>query len=273
LTDGTKAVTVRLRFVVEYDGTDFVGWQRQVRGRTVQGELERCIAEITNQREARVVGAGRTDSGVHAVGQVAHVDTVWSDEPAALARAMNAVLPRDVAVRSCTVAPRGFHARHSAVGRGYRYTIWRGSGRSPLMRRTSHFVQFELEVAPMVEASEHLVGAHDFGAFGNPTVSGGSTVRRLDQLDVREEGDRLVFDVAANAFLRHQVRRTVGFLIDVGRGRYPASSVGHMLAREIGAPVARRAPARGLMLMAVDYPPDEMMAHPYRGEPARGSKQ
>lgn len=243
----------RFRGTVEYDGHDFYGWQRQSGRRTVQGVLEDALAEVTGAPTA-VVGAGRTDVGVHAVGQVVHFDSLWEHADGVLQRALNAVLPRDVALVSVGVAPDDFHARYSAVRRSYRYALWRGAVRSPLRRRTSLHVPHALSVAAMTDAAARFVGAHDLAAFGTPPVRGGTTVRRIDRCAVEAEGPELWIEVDGNAFLRHQVRRMVGVLLDVGRGWYPPEAVGRALSGEVAAVRPRRVPAHGLTLMAVHYP-------------------
>lgn len=171
-----------------------------------------------------------------------------------LRRAVNAVLPRDVAVRAIGEAPPGFHARYSAVGREYRYRIWRHPVRQPLARRMAYHVPYPLDVERMAAAAARLVGQHDFGALGRPVGSSHVTVRRLDELFVVESGPVLDLRFVGNAFLRHQVRRTVGLLIDVGRGKWPPEVVDDVLAGRAGAPVAWRAPAWGLVLTGVRYP-------------------
>mgnify|MGYP001158821283 FL=1 len=241
-----------------YDGGAFDGWQRQPGRRTVQGVLEAALYEITGEA-ARVVGAGRTDTGVHATGQVVHVDIDWTDTPRALRRAWNAVLARDVAVRSLGVAPDGFHARHSATSRRYRYVVWCHPVRHPLLRRTSLHVAAPMDVDAMADAAARLVGSRDFAAFGRPVGHSPITVRRLDRLEVFACGSRIEVRLEGNAFLRHQVRRTVGLLIDVGRGRWRPGVVDDVLAGVPGAPVAWRAPAWGLTLTGVSYPDEDVI--------------
>jgi tRNA pseudouridine38-40 synthase len=250
-------VAMRIRMGVEYDGTDFAGWQRQTRRRSVQATLEAAIASVTGDRDIVVVGAGRTDAGVHATGQVAHFDTSWLRPPEVLGRALNAVLPPDVAVHGVMRVPTHFHARYSALARRYRYSVWMAPVRSPLLRRSTVHAPRPLAPEPMRRAAALLLGEHDFGGFGSPSSPGGATVRRLDRLEIAAEGARLTFDLEANAFLRHQVRRTVGLLLDIGWGRLDVEAVQRVLERSPGAPVARRAPARGLLLVAVRYPPME----------------
>jgi len=249
---------LRLRVVIEYDGTDFAGWQRQADERSVQGELEAAVRAVTGEA-SRVVGAGRTDAGVHATGQVAHFDTIWERGEAELSGALCARLPEDVVVRELSVAPPGFHARHSALSRIYAYSILDLPTRSPLARRTSLQLPGPLDAARMAEAAAKFVGTHDFAALGRPMSPGGSTVRRLDRFEVRREGDRIVCEVEANAFLRHQVRRMVGLLVEVGRAHLEVGAVVAVLEQAQGAPVARRLPPQGLRLVGVSYPADEVL--------------
>lgn len=210
----------------------------------------------------QIVGAGRTDAGVHAFGQVAHFDTRWMGSCITLRRAVNAVLPRDVAIRAIGVAPPGFHARYSAVERRYRYRIWRSSVRHPLARRTVYHVPYPLDVDAMAAAAARIVGHRDFGSLGRAVAPSTLTVRRLDELVIVPKGPVLDVRFAGNAFLRHQVRRTVGLLIDVGRGKWPPEVVDDVLAGRSGAPVAWRAPAWGLVLTDVRYPSQaELAAH------------
>lgn len=249
---------MRYRAILEYDGTDFGGWQRQAAGRTVQGELEAALGRLTSGSVA-VVGAGRTDVGVHATGQVAHFDIEWPWSAEALWRAANAVLPRDMVLREIDEAVPDFHARHDALGRSYRYTLWVARARSPLARRTSLHLHPPLAVEAMAEAAARFVGTHDLAAFGRALTPGGATVRRIDRCDVGEAGGYIEIDVEGNAFLRHQVRRMVGALIEAGRGRIAPEAVSRALEGEIGAVKARRVPAQGLTLVAVRYPAAEIV--------------
>jgi tRNA pseudouridine38-40 synthase len=260
----------RLRCVVAYDGTDFAGWQKQGPRRTVQGALESAIHRVTGE-VVMVVGAGRTDAGVHASGQAVHFDTEWNRPCPGLERALNAVLPRDVAVADLKPAPPGFHARYSALGRWYRYTVWNAPVRAPLLRRTSLHVPMALDVSAMRQAGEMLLGEHDFGAFGRPVGPSGGTVRRLDRCDVERDGGAVRLDFEANAFLRHQVRRMVGLLLEVGLGRVPARAAADVVLGAPGAIVPRRVAPQGLVLLAVSYPPDDRMTESPRRATEQGS--
>lgn len=201
---------------------------------------------------AAVVGAGRTDAGVHATGQVAHFDSFTERSPAQLLRALNAVLPRDVAVRELAPVAGHFHARHSANGRRYRYRLLVDPLRSPTRRRQTWHVG-PVDTARMRDAASWLVGVHDFASLGRAPTPGGSTVREVRSIEIREDGALVDVLVEANAYLRHQVRRMTGLLVDVGRGRRTADEALGLVAGEAIAPV-RRAPAQGLFLEEVAYP-------------------
>jgi tRNA pseudouridine38-40 synthase len=240
-----------VRATVAYDGTDFLGFQWQAGGRTVQGVLEAAVARVT-QQATRVVGAGRTDTGVHAQGQVIGFRVTWGHPLADLQRALNAVLPADVAIVALDPAEPGWHPRFSARRRFYRYTVLNRSVRSPLERRYAHLVSVPLDLAALCAAAEPLVGQHDFASFGQPT-QGDSTVRVIYATDWQREGDRFIFDVVGNAFLRTMVRSLVGTLLQVGTGRWPVSRVAEILAGRNRALAAAPAPACGLCLMKVEY--------------------
>jgi tRNA pseudouridine38-40 synthase len=248
---------IRYRAVVEYDGTDFLGFQIQAEGRTVQGELEKAIEAIT-QQQARVLGAGRTDAGVHASGQVIVFDVAWRHSIPDLRRALNAVLPQDIAIYELARTHSTFHPRYNARWRRYRYTVLNQPVRSPLYSRFAHHVPEPLDVEAMREASRWLVGSHDFAGFGKPTV-GESTVRHVMQAEwfVEDAADRggklLVFEIVANAFLYRMVRTMVGTLIKVGRGQLSPDEIGTLLEVKERAATAPPAPACGLCLVQVAY--------------------
>lgn len=201
----------------------------------------------------KVTGAGRTDAGVHATGQVVHIDTIWPHAPERLQRALNAVLSRDVVVLDLREATTTFHARYDAVARWYRYRLWAAPDRHPLEERFSYHVAFALDGDRMADEASALIGRHDFGAFGAPAVRGGRTDRHMMAATVERSEGVMTIDLIADGFLRHQVRRTVGLLIDVGRGALPGGALAAARDRAEGAPVPRRAPARGLVLAGVAY--------------------
>lgn len=254
-----------VRATIAYDGTDFAGFQWQTNGRTVQGVLERALAQVCGIRleeaPSRVIGAGRTDAGVHATGQVIGCETTWRHDWPSLLRALNAVLPDDVAVLDLDAVDPGWHPRYSAVRRSYQYRVLNRSIRSPLERRFALHVDRPLDVAALNAGAARLLGEHDFASFGQPMrrtdATGvehlGGTVRRLDEAIWRQDGERLTFDVAGNAFLRGMVRSIVGTLLQVGLGRWPEERVGEVLAARSRDAAASPAAACGLCLIRVDY--------------------
>jgi tRNA pseudouridine38-40 synthase len=256
------------RATVAYDGTDFLGFQLQAAGRTVQGVLEEALLGLTGVG-TRVVGSGRTDAGVHAVGQVVGFRTPWRHTTAGLHRALNAVLPPDVAVNSLSEASDEWHPRFSARWRHYRYTVVNAPWRDPLTRRYALHVPQALQLEPMQAAAQILIGEHDFASFGRPMQEGGpgkpgtSTVRAIFAAswcaDGRKDGETFTFDVVGNAFLRGMVRSLVGSMLQVGLGEWPVERLAEVLAARdrssaaTGGGAARPAAAWGLCLMHVEY--------------------
>ena len=240
-----------VRATVAYDGTDFAGFQWQSQGRTVQGVLEAALARI-GQAGVRVVGSGRTDAGVHARGQVVAFRLEWRHSLVSLQRALNAVLPDDVAVLNIGQAKPGWHPRFSAQVRHYCYTVLNQSLRSPLDRRYAHQVALPLDLAALQTATACLIGEHDFASFGRPT-QGESTVRAIFSAEWSADGPWFTFDVAGNAFLRGMVRSLVGSLLQAGTGTWPVEHVKTVLESRDRALAAPPAPACGLCLMAVEY--------------------
>jgi len=238
---------VRYRATVEYDGTDFLGFQVQPGVRTVQGELESALARLGNGERQPVDGAGRTDAGVHAQGQVigfTYAGRLTADQ---LGRAFDALLPADVAVRDVRRANRSFHPRYAARYREYRYTVWNGP-RSPLRERTALGVRVPLDTAAMARAGSVLVGRHDFSAFG---AADRGPVRTVHAVRVRRDGPLVTIDVRADAFLRGMVRRIVAVLLEVGRGKMDETGVREALAARAPALDGATAPAKGLCLRRV----------------------
>lgn len=246
------------RLVLEYDGTDFSGWQTQGDGtRTVQGAVEEALRRVTGA-EPFVMGAGRTDAGVHAEGQVASAVVETALDAATLRRAMNAVLPADVAVVEAALAAPGFHALRDARGKLYRYRVWNGPTRSPLRARTHHVVHAPLDLEAMRRAAAPLVGRHDFRAFetrgSEHADPGRSTVRTLHAVTIDgEAGGEVRLDFEGEGFLRYMVRTLVGTLLEVGRGaREEAGPAGVLAGRDRRA-AGPTAPAAGLTLVRVQY--------------------
>jgi tRNA pseudouridine38-40 synthase len=241
------------RLLLEYDGAEFEGWQVQPRRRTVQGELEKALRRITGKR-CRVTGAGRTDAGVHAEGQVASVVVATHLAPDSLRRALNAVLPKDLAVLALEPAPDGFDARRDARSKLYRYAIWNAPTRSPLRLRTHWNVRTPLDLDAMRAAAAHLVGERDFAALRASGGGAKTSVRTLSRVEIAgEPGGAVRLEFEGTGFLRHMVRNAVGTLVDVGRGRRPPASVAALLAGGDRRAAGPTAPAHGLSLVWVDY--------------------
>lgn len=244
------------KLTLEYDGTDFEGWQVQAGGRrTVQGVLERALADLGGV-PVPLVGAGRTDAGVHAVGQVASLVLDTRLDAETLARALNARLSEDVAVVASESAPEGFHARRDARSKLYTYRLWNGRSPSPLRSRRFHHWPAPLDVGAMAEAARHLVGRHDFAALQGAGSGARTTIRNLFRAAVEgESGAEIRFALEGDGFLRHMVRNAVGTLLEVGSGRRSPDALPGLLASRDRRCAGPTAPARGLTLEWVRYGP------------------
>jgi len=242
-------VTV-LKLTLEYDGTDFVGWQAQPNGRSVQQELEKGIERLCGE-PVRVTGAGRTDAGVHARGQVASLRAPRELPLKAWTAGLNALLPDDLACLRAEVAPDGFDARRWARGKRYTYAILVTPVRSPLERGRAWEIRRPLDVQAMRRAAPVLLGAHDFSAFRAADCPARTTVREMRRLEIRQSGARIELVVEATAFLKHMVRNIVGTLVEVGKGKQPAGWVAQVLASRDRTLAGPTAPAHGLCLVEV----------------------
>jgi tRNA pseudouridine38-40 synthase len=240
------------RATVAYDGTDFLGFQLQASGRTVQGALEAALLQLSGT-ETRVVGAGRTDAQVHAVGQVVGFRAEWRHTTTYLHRALNAVLPPDVAVVDLDEAPEEWHPRFSAKWRHYRYTVRNTAWRAPLTRRYALHIAQPLRLNDLQAAARVFVGEHDFASFGRPMQDRESTVRVIYRSGWRQEGDTLYYDVIGNAFLRGMVRSLVGSMLSVGLGQMTLEQLRETLAAKDRSLAAPPAAACGLCLAHVEY--------------------
>jgi tRNA pseudouridine38-40 synthase len=232
---------------VEYDGTDFAGFQVNPGKRTVQGILEDALARLGDGVVRRVDGAGRTDAGVHAMGQVIGFSYAGRLEATELGAALAAILPRDVAIRDIRPAENGFNPRYAARYREYRYTIWNGPP-SPLRERMAYGVRERLDVGAMAEAAAAFIGRHDFGAFGSGDRE---PIRTVIAIRVVRSGRYVTIDVRADSFLRGQVRRMVGLLVEVGLGTRDKDAVRAALAEPGPTMKPPAAPAKGLCLRHV----------------------
>jgi tRNA pseudouridine38-40 synthase len=243
----------RFRLTIEYDGGPFVGWQRQENGLSIQQCLEVAVT-ATVQEECVVYGAGRTDAGVHATGQVAHLDIAKEIEPQRLMAALNFhVRPNPIAITACAIVADDFHARFSATGRAYLYRIV--NRRAPPVIERGHvwWVATELDAPAMHQAAQRLIGRHDFSTFRASLCQAQSPVKTLDRLDVTRDGDEIRCVVEARSFLHHQVRNMVGTLRLVGEGKWSADDVTAALGAQDRARGGPTAPADGLYLTRVAY--------------------
>lgn len=244
----------RYRILVEYDGTPFLGWQTQPTGETIQGRLTQAIQAFTGET-VRVSGAGRTDTGVHAMGQVAHFDLAREWETFKVREAINHHLkPSPVVVRDAALVPAKFDARFSAIKRHYLYRILSRRAPPALDRNRVWWVPRDLDTDAMAVAARALVGQHDFTAFRAAGCQARSPVKTLDRLDVMVSGDEIRIEASARSFLHHQVRSMVGSLKQVGDGRWKPGEVADVLASRDRTRCGALAPSRGLYLVAVDYP-------------------
>jgi tRNA pseudouridine38-40 synthase len=243
----------RYRLTIEYDGTGFVGWQRQAAGMSIQEALETAFARFCGESPT-VHGAGRTDAGVHALAQVAHVDLARDADPETIRGAVNHYLrPHAISILSAEPAPADFDARRWAIGRVYRYRILNRRAPPALERRRVWHVPPPLDIAAMAKGARHLVGHHDFTTFRDSLCQAKSPVKTLDMLEVGQAGEEIHVEARARSFLHHQVRNMVGTLKLVGLGRWQPEDVARALAakdRRAGGPTA---PAEGLALIEVRY--------------------
>jgi len=246
----------KFRIVIEYDGTNFSGWQFQPDERTVQGEIEKAIERITGSG-ARVTGSGRTDARVHARGQVAHFSSAARLSPQEWIGALNAHLGSDVKVIDASQADPDFDARRSARGKWYRYEILTRKVAPTIDRNSVWHMPVDLDVGAMQEAAEYLLGEHDFTSFKGAGCASKNAVRIIRRLEIdHAEKDRVVLDIEATAFLKHMVRNIVGTLVEVGRGRFSVEEVKYILDARDRKRAGPTAPAQGLTLMTVYYGED-----------------
>lgn len=241
-----------VKLVVEYDGTDYFGFQYQPDVPTIQDELERALRKIVKE-DVRIAGSGRTDAGVHAAGQVANFRTEGTIPTDRICIAMNSLLPGGIAVLGAEEVDESFHARYSAKSRLYRYDILNREARSALMGRYSLHVREALDLDAMADAGTCLLGVHDFSSFASADGGEGSPVRDLMKFEVRRSGEHLLLDFRANAFLRSMVRAIVGTLLEVGRGRRDAADIASILDARDRPAAGKTAPACGLCLMEVEH--------------------
>ena len=244
-----------IRLTIEYDGTAYHGWQRQASVPTIQHAIESAIARISRE-SVTVIGAGRTDAGVHALAQTANFHTRATLDPAAWQRALNAVLPDDIAVIAAEAVDDSFHARFSARGKRYRYLVMNRPSPSPLWRRSAWHLFRPLNLARMRRGAAFLIGSHDFSAFrasDHAHHPSDDTVCRLMRCAIRRDGDLVLFDLESDRFLKYMVRNIVGTLVQVGIGARDPRQIQAILAGKDRTHAGPTAPPQGLTLTAVVY--------------------
>jgi len=251
----------RFKLTIEYAGTRYSGWQIQKNARTVQGELDRAAREVTGRKDFELYGSGRTDAGVHALAQVAHLDVSTTLPAESLRQRLNEALPADIHILDAHVVPHRFHARHDAVARRYLYQI--AIRRTAFAKAYVWWVKESLDVSRMRDAARPLVGMRDFRGFaehrGDEDEVGRSeksTLVLLDRVDIAEAGDLVLIATEGSHFLWKMVRRIIGVLVDIGRGELETSAIGECLAGGTDMAAKRTAPASGLFLERVYYKGD-----------------
>ena len=265
----------RYKLTIEFAGTKYSGWQKQKNARTVQGELERAIGELTREKNFEFMGSGRTDAGVHALRQVAHLDIRKALPAESLRRGINDALPADIHVLAIDTVQHRFHARHGAVARSYLYQVSRR--RSAFAKPLVWWVKEPLDLDRMQEAATRFTGMHDFQAFSDDDPEEKSTDVLVDEVTIGEEGDLILIRVGGSHFIWKMVRRMVGVLVEVGKGQLDPDDVVSLLAgsakKGLPAPATLTAPASGLFLERVFYDGDQR-AFPLQSaaavRPARG---
>jgi tRNA pseudouridine38-40 synthase len=245
----------RLAALIEYDGTDYAGWQSQAHAASIQDAVQAALSFVAGH-PVTAICAGRTDAGVHAVGQVIHFDTHAARTPRAWVLGANTKLPPSIALQWAGEVSMGFHARHRAVRRIYRYVILNRSARSALQRTRTAWIHRALDAAAMHAAAQALIGEHDFSAFRSIECQSQTAIRRVDAVDVTREGDLVSLQITANAYLHHMVRNIVGTLLDVQQETDPAAAMARVLSSADRRYAGATAPAAGLYLWRVEYPRD-----------------
>ena len=246
---------------VQYDGRPWLGWQSQPSGRTVQDELEKALSQFADH-PVRVACAGRTDTGVHSLGQVSHFDSTAQRDLHAWVRGTNSYLPPSIALSWCALVPAAFHARFSAIARTYHYVLYRAAERSPHLAARTGWTHRTLSVERMREAAVLLQGTHDFSAFRSSQCQAKSPVKTLHSLSIRERGPFVVFTLRADAFLHHMVRNIVGSLMTVGEGKAPAVWLAEVLAARVRGDASATFMPDGLYFAAVEYPAQFVLPAP-----------
>ncbi len=242
-----------IRIKVTYEGTRYQGWQKQeTSDNTIQGKLERLLSRMCEE-EITVQGSGRTDAGVHALGQIVNFHTSATMSLQDMLQYMNQYLPEDIAVVEIDEVSERFHSRLNAKGKRYSYRVWNSSIPNVFWRRYAHTVEDKLDLETMKEAASYLLGEHDFKSFTSTKKGKKSTVRRIDSIEIVKEGDMLIFIFTGNGFLYHMIRILVGTLLEVGRGVRDADSIQAVLESKNRENAGELVPGKGLVLEEVFY--------------------
>jgi tRNA pseudouridine38-40 synthase len=241
-----------IKLTISYDGTGYSGWQFQNNGRSIQQEIEETIEKVFKEKR-RVMGASRTDAGVHAKAQSANVKLSAPVPIDRIPAALNAALPASIAIVKAEIVPASFDAQHKAKSKRYRYYVVNSIHKDPFGDRYAWRMPYPLSVPAMKKEAKALIGKHDFKSFQASDTRERASVRTIYKLEVKKKGDTITFDIEANAFLYNMVRNIVGTLIDVGRGYLPAGSTEKILALKDRKKAGPTAPARGLFLIEVKY--------------------
>jgi tRNA pseudouridine38-40 synthase len=241
----------RFKLTIEYAGTRYSGWQIQANAKTVQGELNRAVSTVTGEHDFELYGSGRTDAGVHALAQVAHLDVHSTVPPETLRRRLNEELPADICVLRVEHARHRFHARHDAVARSYIYQLSRR--RTAFAKPFVWWVKDDLDVERVRAAALRFVGQHDFRSFSDDDPEATSTEVRVEGLEIHEDGDLILVHIEGSHFIWKMVRRIVGVLVEVGRGGLSVEDAAALLTERSGLPARLTAPASGLFLERVYY--------------------
>jgi tRNA pseudouridine38-40 synthase len=253
------------RVTVAYDGAEFCGWQRQASGVSIQGVLEEAAGALDG-RPVTVIGAGRTDAGVHALAQVAAFTLARDSDAATVVRALNARLPDTVRVVDACEVPASFHPQFDARGKTYRYRMWNADAMRPFERHYAWHLPGRLDLTAMCAAARLVEGEHDFAAFQGSGSDVATTVRTVTASRINTRGELVSYEISGTGFLRHMVRAIVGSLVDVGRGRQPVEWIARVLASRDRTLAGQTAPAHGLFLVGVDYEPSATSARIGRDE-------
>lgn len=242
----------RIKLIVAYDGTNYHGWQIQTNGITIESELNRCLCELLKD-DIKVIGASRTDSGVHALGNVAVFDTNATIPPEKFAYALNQRLPEDIRIQSSTECDLDFHPRFCNSKKTYEYRIYLGEFPLPTKRLYCHFTYLKLNTTLMKEACRYFIGEHDFRSFCVARTAKENTMREIYELELKCDRDELVFTITGNGFLYNMVRIIVGTILEVGQEKYPPSYIAEILNKKDRNEAGPTAPAKGLLLYSYEF--------------------